>query len=48
MCQSGDCAAGIFPLRDFFNNPEKEGLLLHIGRDNTLQSPCLSCGRVAS
>ena len=23
MCQGGECAAGIFPLRDFFNNPEE-------------------------
>ena len=23
MCQGGECAAGIFPLRGFFNNPEE-------------------------
>ena len=23
MCQGGECAAGIFPLRDIFNNPEE-------------------------
>ena len=25
MCQGGECAAGIFPLRVFFNNPSSVG-----------------------
>ena len=27
MCQGGECAAGIFPLRGFFNNPLKGGVI---------------------
>ena len=33
-CQDGECAAGIFPLGDFFNNPDEGGFAKAIVEEN--------------
>ena len=52
MCQGGECAAGIFPLRGFFNNPEEGGFAanqtsIFIGRECSMgENLCVLPGDV--